>query len=287
MKEKNNDIILIPTDFSEVCDNAINFGAEIAKSLNYRVTVLHVVDKKTKTMLKKEDAGVELVEQKLKEIKEKYESQYQVRVDTIFREGSIFEVIHKVAEEIKASLMVLGTHGKSGLQYLFGSFALRVVLESPVPVIVVQKRSFGKGFHEIVFPVSSDEEPRQKVGWAIFISKLFKSRIHIFQALETDTGLNSRLQIITGQITDTLVGQNVPYTIDVAAKTGDYAKQVIAKAAAIHADMIMIMTIPGMEVPGFSFTSWDETMMFNEAQIPVMCINPVILGGYYYDLPGM
>jgi nucleotide-binding universal stress UspA family protein len=287
MKETYDEIILIPTDFSEVCDNAINHGAEIAKSLNYRVAILHVVDKKTKTMLKKEEAGVELVEKKLNEIKEKYESQYQVHIDAIVREGSIFEVIHKVAEEIKAKLVVLGTHGKSGLQYLFGSFALRVVLESPVPVIVVQKRSFGKGYHEIVFPVSSDMEPRQKVSWALFISKLFKSRIHIFQSLENDPGLNTRLQIITKQITDVLVENNVPYTLDVADKTGDFAKQVIGKAAAIHADMIMIMTLPNMDSPGFRFSAWDETMMFNEAQVPVMCINPVILGGYYYDLPGM
>jgi hypothetical protein len=41
--------------------------------------------------------------------------------------------------------------------------------------------------------------------------------------------------------------------------------------------------MPGAEVPGFSFSVWDERMMFNEAQIPVMCINPVEIGKYYYD----
>ena len=40
----------------------------------------------------------------------------------------------------------------------------------------------------------------------------------------------------------------------------------------------MIMTMPGEDVPGFNFSAWNERLMFNEAQIPVMCVNPIELG---------
>jgi hypothetical protein len=42
-----------------------------------------------------------------------------------------------------------------------------------------------------------------------------------------------------------------------------------------------------VDVPGFSVSAWDEKMMFNEAQIPVMCINPTELGNYYYEWIGL
>lgn len=48
-----NDIILIPTDFSEVCNNAMNQAVEAAKFLNNKIALLHVIDKNTKAQLKK------------------------------------------------------------------------------------------------------------------------------------------------------------------------------------------------------------------------------------------
>ena len=42
--------ILVPTDFSEVCDNALEHGIEIAKFFNYDLCILHVIDKNTKVI---------------------------------------------------------------------------------------------------------------------------------------------------------------------------------------------------------------------------------------------
>jgi hypothetical protein len=49
-----NNVILIPTDFSEVCNNAIHHGVELANFLHYQVYILHVVDRKTESQLEKE-----------------------------------------------------------------------------------------------------------------------------------------------------------------------------------------------------------------------------------------
>ena len=46
MAKKN--IILVPTDFSEVCDNAVNHGCDLAKHFEFDVYVLHVITKDTK-----------------------------------------------------------------------------------------------------------------------------------------------------------------------------------------------------------------------------------------------
>jgi len=280
---KYNSVVLIPTDFSEACNNAIHHGVELAKSLNYSVCILHVINKQTKSFLKKGKLSTEYVEEQLKKYKETYEESHSVTIKTIAREGSIFTIINEVATEIKANIMVLGTHGKQGMQYLFGSYALRVVLDSPCPVVVVQKRSFGEGYHKIVIPISNDLETRQKVQWVLLVAKLFNSKVHLFQANENDPDLDGRIRVITAHITKILDENKISYEIVKAEKTGDFANQVISYSIKTRSELIMIMTIPHIDVPGFSVSAWDETMMFNEAEIPVMCINPTELGKYYYE----
>lgn len=281
-KIKYNSVVLIPTDFSETCNNAIHHGVGLAKSLNYSVCILHVINKQTKSFLKKEKLSVDYVEERLKKYKDTYKGQ-SVTIETIAREGSIFTVINEVATEIKANIMVLGTHGKQGMQYLFGSYALRVVLDSPCPVVVVQKRSFGDGYHNLVIPISNDLETRQKVQWVLLMAKLFHSKVHLFQAIENDPDLDGRIKFITAQITKILDKNNILYEIIKAEKVGDFANQVISYSIKTRTELIMIMTIPHVDVPGFSVSTWDETMMFNGAEIPVMCINPTELGNYYYE----
>ncbi len=280
---KYEKIVMIPTDFSEVCDNAIHHGVELAQSLHYNVCILHVINKETKSFLKKEQLSLDYVNEKLNEYKSRYEKETGVTVNTISREGSIFEVINEIAAEINAHMMILGTHGKLGLQHLFGSYALRVVLDSPCPVVVVQKRSFGNGYHKIIFPITNDLEVRQKVQWALLMAKLFNSKFLVYIANEKDPDLKNRLNIITHQITEIFDEKNVGYEIESAEKPGDFGKQIVSSAITHQSDLIMIMTIPQIDNPGFSVAGWDETMMFNEAQIPVMCINPTIIGKYYYE----
>jgi len=208
---------------------------------------------------------------------------YGVEIETLAEEGSIFSTINAVAERLGANLMILGTHGKRGMQHGVGSYALKVVADAPCPVVVVQKRSFRDGYRNIVFPVSNDVEPRQAVQWAKLVCKLFNAKLHIILQPEKDSGLRSRLMIILRQITDIFDKENVAYEVQTAPKASAFAEQVISHAVTLHADLVMIMTRPNIDVPGFSFSAWSEKLMFNQAQIPVMCINPVEIGYQYYE----
>ncbi len=281
--KKYNSIVLIPTDFSDVCGNAISHGVKLAKFLGYKVCILHIINKETKAELKKKNVAVDYVDYRLKEYKKYYEKKYKVEIDTLAVEGNIFSTISKVAKDIKANLMVMGTHGKTGFQHVFGSYALKVVVESPVPVVVVQKRAFKQGYNNIVFPVSNDLEPRQAVHWAKLMAKLFNAKIHIFLSQEKETGRKTSLNIITKQITDVFSAENVSYCIQTAETDRSFAEYIISYSVINQADLIMIMTRPNIDVPGFSLAAWDERLMFNDAQIPVMGINPVELGYQYYE----
>ena len=169
------------------------------------------------------------------------------------------------------------------MQYLVGSFALKVVTKSPVPTIVMQKKSFGKGYKNIVFPINSFTEARQQVQWAMHMAKTFGSVIHIFKQPHTDPGFLAKINVVSAQIKEAFEQNNIKYSISEAKKTSNFANQMIDFATTEKADMIMIMTDADIFSPDFNAGAWDEKLMFNQAQIPVMCINPVMTGKVYYE----
>jgi nucleotide-binding universal stress UspA family protein len=283
IKDRNN-IILVPTDFSSVCQNAIDHAVKAAEILNFKVTILHVINRNTRSTFGKTNTGA-AVELKLKEIVKAIKSKSKVKVDYLYREGSIFEVISDVAYDLKVNLMILGTHGKKGLQHLVGSFAMKVITQSPVPVIVVQKRQItGNGYKKIVFPIGLYTESRQQVFYAVVTSLLFKSEILVYKQTSNQVADTTKLNIITSQIEEEFTKQGVKYTVTEAEKHANFAGQLLDFAVSHSADLLMMMTDSNIENPNFNNSSWSEKLMFNLAQIPVLCINPVYLGQIYFTL---
>lgn len=268
MTENMNNIVLVPTDFTEVGDNAISQAAEAAKFLKYKVVALHVIDKNTKAQLKKDSLDPKSIEEKLAAIVEDVKNNYGIEAESIAREGTIFTTISDVAKEIGANLLYLGTHGKIGIQHITGSYALKVVTSSPAPVIVMQKRTFDEGYRHIVLPITSDSGPWEKTKWAAHIAKQFKSEIHLYQMS------GSHIDEAVEQITEFFGKNEISYTVRAAQKNTNFAKQVLDYATANNADLIMIMTDPDQSFKRFILGSWDEQIIFNGSQIPVMCINP-------------
>ena len=283
MENPLQDIVMVPTDFSETCQNAIDHGVELAEYLNYDLVILHVINRESKTQLRKTNQEISLLIDKLNDIANDIRERSRVIVQTITREGSIFDEIHGTAKELGAKLMVLGTHGKKGLQYLVGSHALKVVTKSPVPTVVVQKRSFMHGYKKIVFPINSFTEARQQVQWTMHMAKTFGSEILIFRQPNTDRDIANKIKVVTAQIEEAFNKKGIQYSVKDAARKGNFAGQLIDYAAAERADLVMIMTDADIFSPDFNAGAWDEKMMFNKPQIPVMCINPLMTGKVYYE----
>jgi nucleotide-binding universal stress UspA family protein len=272
---ENKNLILVPTDFSEVCDNAIKYGAQLAGLLGFKLTILHIIDKKTRAELKKENQGIMKVAIKLDKIAKTTEKKYGIEVSSIAEEGDIFTDIGKTAVRVKAGLMILGTHGKVGLKQKFGvSFAKRVISTVPVPAIVVHNTTnIDNGFKNIIFPISTTADVRQKVRWAILISKTFKSRIHLFQLYQSAEDDKKNMQNYIKQITREFDKENIKYIHVLADKKINYGKQVQDYANEVKAELITIMITS--DALNFKFGPYDENMIFNPFEIPVMCINPV------------
>ena len=95
MEDKLNNIILVPTDFSEATENATNQAAEAAVSFKYEVKLLHVIDKNTKAFLKHENLQISKL--KLLEARKQYINFYKENPDALVK-NAVFGFLEKTKQ---------------------------------------------------------------------------------------------------------------------------------------------------------------------------------------------
>jgi nucleotide-binding universal stress UspA family protein len=147
---KTISIILYATDFSESSKPASDYALTLAKLTGGKVHVLHVIDEfsdSRKSMIQPEamillEREVEI--QALKEMaefcKKRFNGEIPFTTDVVM--GIPFQEIIKKASELPADLIVVGTHGLTGMEHVIvGSTAERVVRRSKIPVLTVRSES--------------------------------------------------------------------------------------------------------------------------------------------------
>lgn len=143
--------ILVPTDFSEYSDKAFAWALEMAEKWGAKLELLHIVPTPSYPPMMIADGGFNpadyessLMADADKQTKEmlKRIDRPGVSIDTQVLVGSPFHDICKIAEQEKSDLIVMGSHGRTGLSHVFlGSVAERVVRHAPCPVLVVGKKA--------------------------------------------------------------------------------------------------------------------------------------------------
>lgn len=144
---KNIDTILFATDFSESSEHAFEYAYSLATTYSARLIIIHVINEPVdlrgfyvphisfEKLEKEIEAGAETMLEKFCRTRLADYANYESRVVT----GIPYEEILKVAATENAAMIVLGTHGRSGLDHLlFGSTAERVVRKANSPVLTVR-----------------------------------------------------------------------------------------------------------------------------------------------------
>jgi nucleotide-binding universal stress UspA family protein len=272
----NNNLVLVPFDFSEVADYAVQHAIGTAKWSDYKICLLHLINKDIdKSYLKDETFLEEAIIKKINEITLDKKIRYNVDIDFIIRENNdIYNTIGDAAKETGASFIIIGTHGKKGMQHIIGSYILKVISNSPVPVIVVQKRPFGKGYENIVAPIDITANSIQKVKWAAKLAQHFNSTVHLI-SLDTTSKYRQQIYKNVTLIKELFDKKDIKYTEKViSCHKNEFVAEVINHAVQINADLLLIINEANKFVPGFMKVSAIEKIIFNSNKIPVMCINP-------------
>ena len=266
--EKDKEIVVVPWDFTEKAEYALAHAAKISKMINARVHLLHIIDRRIKTaeFKKKED--------RMKQWAQYGNEEYGVEVAVALIPGSIFKAIAEYVNEEGASLVVMGTHGMKGMQKLTGSWALKVLVGSKVPFIVIQdKPKDMEKYQNIVFPVDFRTENKEKLKMTIFMGKYFESKIHILKTVTTDKSLLKKTNINLNFAIKHLMQNNIEYEIH-EMKRGHLAQQTIDFAEKIDADLILIMTTKNITTVDYMLGAQEQQIIANSSKIPVCCVNP-------------
>ncbi|MBX2978601.1 MAG: universal stress protein [Flavobacteriales bacterium] len=260
--------ILVPTDFTPVADCAIDHAMNLAEHAAAEVYLLHVVPKASEA----EEARRKL-EAAVARATEKGTT---VLVHKLVRVGSIFEDIGDAAAEIDASLIIMGTHGMRGMQFLTGSRALRVITNSEVPFIVVQQRPIKEGgYDSIVVPLDLHKETRQKLTLVADMAKYFNSKVHLVTPREDDEFLHKQLVNHIKFAKQYLEERGIAHDATITDEdSGDFVKAVVRYAVEVDADLIAIMNLAQGNIFGVLGVPYEQEVLSNEAQIPVMLMNP-------------
>jgi len=259
------DKILVPWDFTEVTENALQHAIKIAKHANQRIVLLHVV----KSMKKGEEA-IDKLNKQIKDLSAKY----GMPLEPLVLEGSLFHVISDYASENNVSIVIMGTHGIKGIQKFTGSYALKVIVGSRIPFIVIQDPpSKTNVFKDVIFPIGYKKEEKQMVQWALFMVKYFDVKLHIMKPAIKDQSLMKKVNLNVHFAEKMFEKYEVSYEVHdiddnkLAERSVEYAKK-------IDADLVMIMTTKDIGLTDYVLGAQEQYIIANPERLPVMVVNP-------------
>ena len=142
--------ILVPVDFSEPSRNTLRFAGDWAKRFGSEVFLLHVIEPNNSFgILGTEPFAMpfpppdfrDQIRTELEKLVHQ-ECFASTKVSVQLRDGAPYHEIATAAQELKADLIIIATHGRTGLsRALMGSTAQRVVCHAPCPVLTLRRAS--------------------------------------------------------------------------------------------------------------------------------------------------
>src|SRR5512133_3591750 len=267
MEEQKKQIV-VPWDFSHVAENALAHAVKIGRMVHNDICLLHIVETgiSPKEYAEKSNS--------LKRLVEENKGKYDFPITSHISKGSIFSAIADYANENNASLVVMGTHGMKGMQKLTGSWALKVIVKSKIPFIVIQDPPADQErYHNILFPVDFRGENKEKIKMAIFMGKYFESKVHMLVSVSTDKNILKKTKTNLNFAIKYLIQNNIEYEIHDMPK-GKIAEQTIDFAQKTNADLILIVTTKNITFADYMMGASEQQIIANSSRIPVCCVNP-------------
>jgi len=275
-------IVLVPLDFSEQSFIALEQAANLCRTFHSDLHVLSIIedDFSLRRLFVESDQAkiVAQLKDKLSAVVKEKSETFGVNITPHVETGTIYEQIVKKADDLQATMIVMGTTGTTSLKKKFiGSNALRVVRESHVPVITIKGKHHRKGCQNIILPLDLTKETKEKVTKAIEFAKRFGSTVRVVSVLMTnDEFVVNRLTRQLDQVKKAIEAKGVDCTAEIVRDTSgshSLAESIIDFANKSKGDLIMIMTQQELDFTDY-FIGSSAQGVIDGSDIPVLSIIP-------------
>ena len=174
--------ILVPVDFSQHSEYALEVAAQLAKKYNASIVALHMMGM-SEAVLTRDDSNevmeamfyMKLAEKRFTEFLDKPYLK-GIEIETTVQNFKVFKEMDRIAEEVNADLILMGSHGSSGMKEVFvGSNTEKVVRTSNVPVLVIKNQAGTFSVDKMVFASDFSTEYFPAYEKARDVARLFES----------------------------------------------------------------------------------------------------------------
>ncbi|WP_224448390.1 universal stress protein [Haloprofundus salilacus] len=257
------DTILVPTDGSEAAMRALDHALLLARATDASVHALYVANsepdetsippdenetRQYRDVLRRHGEGVlDSVGERVESIPVETESSVEIEspatnLETALRTGVPHEAILSYADEQRVDLVVMGTHGRSGLRrYLLGSVAERVVRLADCPVMTVHEDDDApSSYQRVLVPTDGSDCAEAAAEHAVAVARAFDAEIHALSVvnLAEEGGLFS-----AGGIDSAFVER-----LDESARADADAVVERAREASVRGESTVVHGVPHEEI---------------------------------------
>jgi nucleotide-binding universal stress UspA family protein len=247
-------LILCPTDFSESATLALHYGKYLSDCFDARLLVLYADPFSpppyfTSGQLEDLARTIENFKEAAHEYLTRYVSEHiggSSKVEMIVAENQTVPAILLTAEEKKVDMIVIGTHGRSGINRLMlGSVTEKVLHETDHPVLTVRERKGAAelskaSVQQVLCPINYTEVALMALDHAVAISKCFEAELvvlHVIESHSTDIKEKDEHSRLCAWIPDDL---RLRCSLKEIVRRGDAADQIIEVSSSASCDMIVL-----------------------------------------------
>lgn len=270
-------VILVGIDFSDCSINALEHAITIARKAKAGIAMVwinHLDYSKEIFSVEPQNLEKEVVT-RFETLVKKY--QYHLhgeKIEYFIRKGKVYKEICKVANEIDAFLVVIGTHGSSGFEeFWIGSNANRMVSSSTKPIITIRSGvDIGADLKIIVLPLDSTKITRQKLPLTALLAKYFNSKVHILGLYTTTSDdIRYRVRNYVSQAEEYFTENNIKFKSSII-EADNISIETVKYAKKVGANLISIMTEQETTTANL-FLGPFASQMVNHSPIPVLSIH--------------
>lgn len=260
---------LVTWDFTGVSENALDHAIQLGKAQNKPIELLHVIEKGTKVQ------DIKKKEKDINDIAKSKSLSTGLKISGTLYEGSIFSSISEYINQQEKELVFMGTHGIKGMQKVMGSWALKVLIGSKAPFIVVQDAPSVTPFQNIISPVDFRNENKEKISHLINLAKTFKSKVILFEKNIKDKSLNKRIGINTMFAVKYFIKHGVDHEVIRSNSAESFAADTMKLADKVKSGLIAVTTTKHISITDYMFGADEQAIIANPFGVPVLCVNPL------------
>ena len=274
--------ILITTDFSESSENALRVGISVAGRHKADIILLHVIDRfahlqPSEVFLPEMRLLPDInymIDYRLREFSESLTKSTGIKVKSVVLDGQPSDEICRLAFEGKTSLIVIGTHGTSGLRGLFmGSEAYRIVKSAPCPVLTIPGKWNKEDFKRVLFPIRLIPGATEKYFYARPIIEKNDSELLLLGIADMKDARDTKdLLILVDTLKNQLKNDNIKFQTSYCPGE-NYPEEVIRITKEMEIDLIILTANIDPDWKTFLIGPFVQQVL-NHSQVPVLSIKP-------------